>query len=104
MVDYHEKSIPCPYGHANVDMDEFMYYIDGNFISRRGIESESISLHPQGVPHGPHPGTYERSIGVKRTEELAVMCDAYKPFLLTKSADLLEDKDYHTSWVEREGG
>ncbi|MEE9295319.1 MAG: homogentisate 1,2-dioxygenase [Phycisphaerae bacterium] len=102
-VDFHEKSIPCPYGHASVDMDEIMYYVDGNFTSRRGIEPESISLHPQGVPHGPHPGTYEESIGTTRTEELAVMCDTYKPLRLTAAADRLEDKGYHTSWVDREG-
>jgi homogentisate 1,2-dioxygenase len=103
MVDYHEKSIPCPYGHANVDMDEIMYYVGGNFTSRQGIEPESISLHPQGVPHGPHPGTYEESIGTRRTEELAVMCDSYKPFQLTSVAGRLEDKDYHTSWIEGAG-
>ncbi|MCH8967207.1 MAG: homogentisate 1,2-dioxygenase [Planctomycetes bacterium] len=103
MVDFHEKSIPCPYGHASVDMDEIMYYVEGDFTSRRGIEPESISLHPQGVPHGPHPGTYEKSIGTKRTEELAVMCDTYKPFRLTEVADRLEDKGYNESWVDREG-
>ncbi len=103
MVDFHEKSIPCPYGHASVDMDEIMYYIDGNFTSRKGIEPESISLHPQGVPHGPHPGTYEKSIGATRTEELAVMCDTYKPLRLTAAAERLEDKAYHSSWVNREG-
>lgn len=103
MVDFHEKAIPCPYGHASVDMDEIMYYVDGNFTSRRGIDRESMSLHPQGVPHGPHPGTYEKSIGMKRTSELAVMCDSYKPFRLTTVAAGLEDKDYHTSWVDREG-
>ena len=100
MVDYHEKAIPCPYGHASVDMDEIMYYVEGNFTSRRGIDSESISLHPQGVPHGPHPGTYEKSIGTKRTSELAVMCDSYKPFMLTTEAAGVEDKNYHTSWVD----
>jgi len=99
LVDYHEKAIPCPYGHASVDMDEILYYVEGNFTSRKGIESESISLHPQGVPHGPHPGTYEKSIGTKRTGELAVMCDTYKPLRLTKVADEIEDKGYHTSWV-----
>ncbi|GMU38404.1 MAG: homogentisate 1,2-dioxygenase [Phycisphaerae bacterium] len=102
LVDYHEQSIPCPYGHASVDMDEILYYVDGNFTSRRGIESESISLHPQGVPHGPHPGTYERSIGTKRTEELAVMCDTYKPLRLTTDAAAVEDRDYHMSWVKKE--
>jgi len=102
MVDYHEKAIPCPYGHASVDMDEIMYYVDGNFTSRKGIAPESISLHPQGVPHGPHPGTYAASIGSRRTEELAVMCDAYSPFRLTTVAASIEDRDYHTSWVRRE--
>ncbi|MHC5108576.1 MAG: homogentisate 1,2-dioxygenase [Planctomycetota bacterium] len=99
MVDFHEKSIPCPYGHASVDMDEIMYYVDGNFTSRKGIAPESISLHPQGVPHGPHPGTYEGSIGSKSTSELAVMCDTYKPLRMTSIADGVEDKDYHSSWV-----
>jgi homogentisate 1,2-dioxygenase len=103
MVDFHEKAIPCPYGHASVDMDEIMYYVDGNFTSRTGIEPESLSLHPQGVAHGPHPGTYEKSIGTRRTEELAVMCDTCKPLRLTVVADRLEDKDYHTSWVNRSG-
>ncbi len=99
-VDFHEKAIPCPYGHASVDMDEILYYVEGNFTSRKGIESESISLHPMGIPHGPHPGTYEASIGVKRTSELAVMCDTYKPLIKTKFADTLEDKDYHLTWVK----
>lgn len=103
MVDFHEQAVPCPYGHASVDMDEIMYYVDGNFTSRKGIGPESISLHPQGVPHGPHPGTYEKSIGATRTDELAVMCDTYQPFRLTTVADELEDKGYHTSWVDREG-
>jgi homogentisate 1,2-dioxygenase len=100
MVDFHEKAIPCPYGHANVDMDEILYYVEGNFTSRRGIDSESISLHPAGVPHGPHPGMYEKSIGTKRTEELAVMCDTYKPLHLTTTAADLEDKNYHASWLK----
>ena len=99
-VDYHEKAIPCPYAHASVDMDEILYYVEGNFTSRKGIEAESISLHPQGVTHGPHPGTYEKSIGTERTSELAVMCDAYAPFTLTTVADEIEDKGYHVSWVE----
>jgi len=104
LVDYHEQAIPCPYGHASVDMDEILYYVAGNFTSRKGIESQSISLHPQGVPHGPHPGTYEASIGVKRTRELAVMMDCYKPLRLTRFAAGIEDKDYHLSWVSRESG
>jgi homogentisate 1,2-dioxygenase len=107
LVDYYErgetKAIPCPYAHASVDMDEILYYVEGNFTSRKGIASESISLHPLGVTHGPHPGTYERSIGARRTDELAVMCDAYTPFRLTTIAAGVEDRGYHTSWVTREG-
>ncbi len=105
-VDYFDRdgvrAIPCPYGHASVDCDEILYYVDGNFTSRKGIESQSISLHPMGVPHGPHPGTYEKSIGSDRTSELAVMCDTFKPLRLTSVADSIEDKDYHYTWVKRE--
>jgi homogentisate 1,2-dioxygenase len=105
-VDYHERdgvrAIPCPYGHASVDCDEILYYVAGNFTSRKGIESQSISLHPMGVPHGPHPGTYEKSVGVERTAELAVMCDTFKTLRLTPVADGIEDKDYHFTWVKRE--
>ncbi|MCO6437028.1 MAG: homogentisate 1,2-dioxygenase [Phycisphaerae bacterium] len=105
-VDYYDrngvKAIPCPYGHASVDCDEILYYVEGNFTSRKGIESQSISLHPMGVPHGPHPGTYEKSIGHDRTLELAVMCDTFKPLRLTSVADAVEDKDYHYTWVKRE--
>jgi homogentisate 1,2-dioxygenase len=102
-VDYHEKAIPCPYAHSSVDMDEVLYYVAGNFTSRRGIGPESISLHPQGITHGPHPGTYEKSIGTERTDELAVMCDTHEPLRMTTIAVGVEDKDYHTSWVTREG-
>jgi len=105
-VDYFErgehKAIPCPYGHASVDCDEILYYVEGNFTSRKGIERESISLHPMGIPHGPHPGTYERSVGTGQTGELAVMCDTFKPLLLTGVASSVEDKDYHFTWVKRE--
>jgi homogentisate 1,2-dioxygenase len=101
-VDYHPQAIPCPYGHANVDMDEVLYYVSGDFTSRRGIGPESISLHPQGVPHGPHPGTYEKSIGTERTNEVAVMCDTHEPLRLTAVAAGVEDPDYHLSWVTRD--
>jgi homogentisate 1,2-dioxygenase len=105
-VDYFDrdgvKAIPCPYGHASVDCDEILYYVDGNFTSRKGIESQSISLHPMGVPHGPHPGTYEKSVGHDRTSELAVMCDTFKPLRMTSVGDAVEDKDYHYTWVKRE--
>lgn len=101
ILDYHEKAIPCPYGHASVHCDEIILYCDGNFVSRRGIGSGSISLHPAGVPHGPHPGAYEGSIGVHRTSELAVMCDTFKPLHLTEVAQEIEDGDYHTTWVKQ---
>jgi len=105
-VDYYErdgyKAIPCPYGHASVDCDEILYYVEGTFTSRKGIESQSISLHPMGIPHGPHPGTYEKSIGTDRTSELAVMCDTFKPLRLTAAAETIEDKNYHYTWVKRE--
>lgn len=102
MTDTHPQAIPCPYAHASVDMDEILYYVAGNFTSRRGIDSESVSLHPQGVTHGPHPGAYEASIGGKSTNELAVMMDCYKPLRLTTFAAGIEDKDYHQSWVRKE--
>jgi len=98
-VDYHPQAIPCPYAHANVDMDEILYYVEGNFTSRRGIEEQSVSLHPAGITHGPHPGTYEKSIGTERTDELAVMVDCYPPFRLTAAAAAVQDPDYHLSWV-----
>ena len=100
MVDYHEKAIPCPYGHASVDMDEILYYVRGNFTSRKGLEQQSMSLHPMGIPHGPHPGAYEKSIGTKHTDELAVMCDAYQPLRLTTVAAEVEDANYHQTWIE----
>jgi len=107
-VDYFDRdgvrAIPCPYGHASVHMDEILFYVDGNFTSRRGIAPGSISLHPAGIPHGPHPGTYEKSVGSDRTSELAVMCDTYKPLHLTPAARAIEDGDYHLTWVAREGG
>lgn len=102
-TDFHPNGIPCPYAHASVDMDEILYYVAGNFTSRKGIDSESISLHPQGVTHGPHPGAYEASIGTTETNELAVMCDTYGVLKLTTAAADLEDKDYHKSWVTKEG-
>ena len=101
VVDYHENAIPCPYGHASVHCDEIILYDAGNFTSRRGIESGSISVHPAGVPHGPHPGAYEASVGIHRTNELAVMCDTFKPLKLTTVAQEIEDGEYHTVWVKK---
>jgi len=98
LFDYHPLAIPAPYNHANVDSDEVLYYVQGNFMSRKGIEPASLTLHPGGVPHGPHPGTYEASIGKDRTEELAVMIDTFRPLYLTQAALALEDLHYPLSW------
>ena len=98
-VDFHERAIPCPYPHSSPDCDEILFYVEGNFTSRRGVGPASISLHPRGLPHGPHPGTYEASIGTTRTEELAVMVDTFKPLLPTAHAVAIEDEGYNLSWV-----
>lgn len=99
LYDYHPDSIPAPYNHSNIDSDELLYYVDGDFMSRNNIEKGQLTLHPGGIPHGPHPGAYERSIGKKETEELAVMVDTFKPLKLTKQAMELEIKDYYQSWL-----
>lgn len=99
LYDYHPDAIPAPYNHSNIDSDEVLYYVDGDFMSRNNIERGQITLHPAGIPHGPHPGAYERSIGQKETEELAVMVDTFKPLKLTKQALELEVKDYYQSWL-----
>uniref|UniRef100_A0A832M482 Homogentisate 1,2-dioxygenase n=1 Tax=Oscillatoriales cyanobacterium SpSt-402 TaxID=2282168 RepID=A0A832M482_9CYAN len=99
LFDYHPRAIPAPYNHSNIDSDEVIYYVSGNFMSRRGVEQGSITVHPAGIPHGPHPGTYEGSIGKERTEEVAVMIDTFRPLKFTQQATLLEDKDYSYSWV-----
>ncbi len=99
MFDYHPQAIPAPYNHSNVDSDEVIYYVEGKFMSRKGIELGSITLHPSGIPHGPHPGMYEGSIGKERTNELAVMIDTFRPLRLTTNAITLEDKNYAYSWL-----
>jgi homogentisate 1,2-dioxygenase len=99
LFDYHPLAIPAPYNHSNVDSDEVIYYVKGNFMSRKGIERSSITHHPSGIPHGPHPGTYEGSIGKERTEELAVMIDTFRPLRLTQNALALEDNNYPYSWI-----
>jgi homogentisate 1,2-dioxygenase len=99
LFDYHPQAIPAPYNHSNVDSDEVIYYAAGNFMSRKGIEPASMTIHPSGIPHGPHPGMYEGSIGKERTEELAVMIDTFRPLRLTKHAMQLEDKGYAYSWI-----
>lgn len=100
MYDYHPQSIPAPYNHSNVDSDEVLYYVDGDFMSRKSVEKGQITLHPAGIPHGPHPGTVEKSIGQTKTDELAVMIDPFRPLMLTEEALLIEDEDYFKSWRE----
>lgn len=100
MYDYHPNAIPAPYNHSNIDSDEVLYYVDGDFMSRKNIDKGYISLHPAGIPHGPHPGTYEASIGKSKTEELAVMIDTFKPLQLTKAALDIDDGKYYRSWLE----
>ncbi|GHO58555.1 homogentisate 1,2-dioxygenase [Ktedonobacter robiniae] len=97
-LDYHPLSIPVPYNHSNIDSDEMLYYVNGNFGSRRGIERSSISLHPRGIPHGPHPGAVEKSLGVERTDELAVMVDTFNPLKYTSFAHTIDDSSYPYSW------
>jgi homogentisate 1,2-dioxygenase len=99
LFDYHPLSIPAPYNHSNVDSDEVLYYVEGDFMSRKGIERASFTVHPNGIPHGPHPGTYEGSIGKARTEELAVMVDTFRPLSIAKQALDFEDPKYPYSWL-----
>ncbi|MES2155769.1 MAG: homogentisate 1,2-dioxygenase [bacterium] len=103
-VDYHPEAIPCPYPHSSVDCDEVLWYVEGNFASRKGVGPASISLHPAGVPHAPQPGRYEASFGAERTDEMAVMVDTFKPLKLTKYALGVEDPDYHKSWLAKPSG
>lgn len=100
LYDYHPDAIPAPYNHSNIDSDEVLYYVDGDFMSRNDIEAGHISLHPAGIPHGPHPGATERSIGKKETVELAVMVDTFKPLQVTEEAMKIADEDYFKSWLE----
>lgn len=100
LFDYHPLAIPAPYNHSNIDSDEVLYYAEGNFMSRRGIERGSFTLHPGGLPHGPHPGTVEKSIGAKETHELAVMIDTFHPLHLTTDSLEFVDKKYPMSWTD----
>jgi homogentisate 1,2-dioxygenase len=99
-LDYHPLSIPVPYNHSNIDSDEMLYYVNGNFGSRRGIERSSITLHPRGIPHGPHPGAVEKSLGVERTDELAVMVDTFYPLYYTAQSRTIDDPAYPYSWFD----
>lgn len=100
LYDYHPLAIPAPYNHSNIDSDEVLYYVDGDFMSRNHVEAGMLSLHPAGIPHGPHMGAVERSIGQKETGELAVMIDTFAPLQLTNYAFDIEDPDYYKSWLE----
>lgn len=100
LYDYHPDAIPAPYNHSNIDSDEVLYYVDGDFMSRNHIEQGYITLHPAGIVHGPHPGAAERSIGKKETGELAVMIDTFRPLKITKQAVGIADPDYWKSWLE----
>jgi len=100
LYDYHPLSVPAPYNHSNVDSDEILYYVDGDFMSRKHVERGMITLHPKGIPHGPHPGTVEKSLGQKETRELAVMIDPFSPLMITEEALKLEDPAYWKSWIE----
>ena len=97
--DYHPESIPAPYHHSNVDSEELLYYVDGDFMSRNNIEKGMLTLHPGGIPHGPHPGAIERSVGKTETGELAVMIDPFNPLMITEEALKLEVDDYYKSWI-----
>ena len=100
LFDYHPLAIPVPYNHSSVDCDEVIFYVSGNFMSRRGVEEGSITLHAAGAPHGPQPGAVEASLGAKSTDEIAVMVDTFKPLSLALSALEVEDEQYYRSWIE----
>lgn len=100
LYDYHPQAIPAPYNHSNIDSDEVLYYVDGDFMSRKNVTRGMITLHPAGIPHGPHPGAVEKSIGKKDTQELAVMVDTFHPLMLTEAAIAIENENYTMSWAE----
>ncbi|MBT3785481.1 homogentisate 1,2-dioxygenase, partial [bacterium] len=99
LFDFHPEAIPAPYFHSNIDSDEVIYYVEGNFMSRRGVEKGSITLHPAGLPHGPQPGKTEESVGKKATSELAVMIDTFQPLMVTQRAESVAQADYVESWL-----
>lgn len=101
LYDYHPEAIPAPYHHSNIDSDEILYYVEGDFMSRNNIQRGQLTLHPAGIPHGPHPGAIERSIGKKETNEMAVMIDPFNPVMLTEEAMIIDIKDYYQSWASK---
>ncbi|HUR12325.1 MAG TPA: homogentisate 1,2-dioxygenase [Flavitalea sp.] len=100
LFDYHPQAIPAPYNHSNIDSDELLYYVDGDFMSRKNVTRGMMTLHPAGIPHGPHPGAVDKSIGARETKELAVMVDTFHPLMLTVEALEIENPDYTMSWAE----
>jgi homogentisate 1,2-dioxygenase len=100
LFDYHPEAVPAPYNHSNVFSDEVIYYANDEFMSRKGIRYGSLTLHPGGLPHGPHPGRAEASIGKKETKELAVMLDTFRPLKVAKDVLTVEDPQYGRSWLE----
>ena len=100
LFDYHPQAIPAPYNHSNIDSDELIYYVDGDFMSRKNVTRGMITLHPAGIPHGPHPGAVQKSIGAKETKELAVMVDTFHPLMITQVGLEIENSDYVMSWAE----
>jgi homogentisate 1,2-dioxygenase len=100
MLDWDPMAVPIPYHHSNVQSEEMIYYVDGQFGSRKGVDIGAITLHPSGLPHGPQPGLVEKSLGATRTEELAVMCDTFRPLKLTTLSRDLDDPAYAFSWYE----
>lgn len=100
LFDYHPQAVPAPYNHSNIDSDELLYYVDGDFMSRKNVTRGMITLHPGGIPHGPHPGAVEKSLGAKETKELAVMVDTFHPLQLTVEALEIENDNYTMSWAE----
>jgi homogentisate 1,2-dioxygenase len=100
LLDTHPEAIKVPYAHSNVQADEVLYYVRGRFGSRRGVDEGSFTLHPRGIPHGPHPGTILASKNVTMTDELAVMVDTHQPLLPTQAAMSYDDPAYPLSWLE----
>ena len=100
LLDTHPEAVKVPYAHSNVQADEVLYYVRGRFGSRRGVSESSFTLHPHGIPHGPHPGTIVASRGVTRTDELAVMVDTIRPLLVTTRGMEMDDPAYPYSWLE----
>ena len=101
LFDYHPKAVPAPYAHSNVDSDEILYYVSGDFMSRKGVEHGSITFHPAGLPHGPQPGKIEASLDLKEANEIAVMIDTFKPLQMTSATDKIDDNKYALSWMDK---